>query len=192
MCYNIFMRKHNTPKPLPSYEELHDTFEYRDGTLYWKPKPGLPGNGYNGKPAGAIMKSSGYVCIQFNRTNYKAHRLIWKMFYNEEPQDLIDHIDTNKSNNKIENLQTIDNNKNILKQKKRKDNTTGFQGVTLTHLKDGTPRYRAVVNINKTQHHLGYYSNAEEAAEVAKNFKEKYLISNNVTLCQERTYVSQP
>ena len=55
---------------------------------------------------------NGYREIEINDKKYKAHRLAWLYVYGEMPNKLIDHIDGNRSNNKISNLReaTLDGN----------------------------------------------------------------------------------
>lgn len=57
-----------------------------------------------GKSTGYIAKR-GYVVISLGRESYKAHRLAWLVTYGEWPDEDIDHVDRDKSNNKIVNLQ---------------------------------------------------------------------------------------
>jgi hypothetical protein len=65
--------------------------------------------------------------------NILAHRVVWCLLNNEDPcNDVVDHIDGDRSNNKVSNLRRVspaDNNRNI---GIRKDNTTGVIGVNRT------------------------------------------------------------
>ena len=54
--------------------------------------------------AGTLRKD-GYIGIFIKGTHYFAHRIIWEMHNGEIPSGMvIDHIDGNRSNNKIENM----------------------------------------------------------------------------------------
>ena len=62
----------------------------------------------------------GYKCfiIYFNskQKNYKAHRFIWECFNGIISDDIVmDHINNNKTDNKLENLQSITQSQNIKK-----------------------------------------------------------------------------
>lgn len=52
---------------------------------------------------------SGYKVVNLNRKLYKVHRLVYSLFSNDTllENELIDHIDTNRSNNKLENLKKV-------------------------------------------------------------------------------------
>ena len=72
---------------------IQSLFTYKDGSLYWKK---------TNKVAGCL-KPTGYIVIDIFGKNIMAHRAIWIYHYGKIPK-YIDHIDGNKSNNKIENL----------------------------------------------------------------------------------------
>jgi hypothetical protein len=74
---------------------------YRDGLLYWK-SPG-PGRRLD-RPAGSI-RQDGYHAINVGKKKYRAHRIIWEMHHGPIPAGLVvDHIDADPGNNRIENL----------------------------------------------------------------------------------------
>ena len=98
---------------------VNELLEYKDGDLFWK----------NGKKAGTLSKH-GYISVGINKKYYKAHRLIWLMHYGQNPKGTIDHIDQNKSNNRIENLRDCSESENRMNQKAYKSNTSGFKGVS--------------------------------------------------------------
>ena len=95
-------------KKLPSVEDLHEWFscDFDTGRLYWK------------NPRGTRVKAGDPVYIDNSRNystvtlqcNYKrhvflVHRIVWKMYYREDPgQQELDHIDGNSLNNAISNL----------------------------------------------------------------------------------------
>ena len=80
-------------------------FNYANGKLFW----GIsPSNGVvEGEEAGCLT-AMGYVGVQFKGKHYKAHRIIYEMHHGEIPEGMvIDHINGNKSDNRIENLQCV-------------------------------------------------------------------------------------
>jgi hypothetical protein len=75
-------------------------------------------------------------CVNYN--SYKAHRVIWFLYYNEDPLGFeIDHIDGNTYNNHITNLRKVPREVNVRNSRKRKDNTSGHNGIHLNNLSDG-------------------------------------------------------
>ena len=90
-------------------EIIEEYFEYKDGGLYWKINKPNSKCKKNTK-AGYINKSGcGYWVIKFNNKKYLEHRLIYILFKDKINENLvIDHIDQNKLNNRIENLRAVD------------------------------------------------------------------------------------
>jgi hypothetical protein len=164
---------HNKAKELPSQEYLQECFDYnRDtGELTWKTRPLHHfksearckhwNSRFSNKLAGCISKSSGYIDVGLDGKHYKVHRIIWKLLKNEELPAVIDHIDGNESNNRIENLRGAskeENNRNCIK---RKNNTTGFTGVN--YRKDCN-NFQAIIRYNGKPISLGSFVTAEEAS----------------------------
>lgn len=61
---------------------------------------------------GSINKNNGYVRFTFTNSNGKrdeisAHRAVYETFYPEEKINVINHIDANRANNRLENLENI-------------------------------------------------------------------------------------
>ena len=124
------------------------------------------------KPTG-FFASNDYirVCFRINNHNEKilAHRLAWYLYYGEVPTNLIDHIDHNKSNNKIDNLRATNHSKNVrhssiqkAKLKKRKE------GCCIGVSKKGENRkkpYQVKYTMDSKYKSLGYYTTMVEAAK---------------------------
>jgi len=91
-----------------------------------------------GEIAGSLDKQ-GYICIKFNGEYWKAHRLAWAFVYGELPQGLIDHIDRNPQNNRIENLRIVSSRQNSQNRKNK------FVG---THFCNRRKHWIASANIN--------------------------------------------
>jgi hypothetical protein len=58
-----------------------------------------------------------------------AHRLVWIM-HGKDPVPMLDHIDGDQLNNRIENLRPITVSENQRNTKLRKDSTSGIKGVS--------------------------------------------------------------
>lgn len=145
-------------KQYPSSDTLRKYFVYRDGKLIWNiNKQSIK----NGDVAGS--KSNGYKKVTIDREGYFLHRLIW-IYFNGDIKDglYVDHKDGDINNNKIENLQLLDNSKNQSKSKMSSKNTSGFRGVS--YHKDHS-KWVAHIRINGKLKHIGSYANIEDAAK---------------------------
>ena len=138
-----------------------------DGEIYmWK---------LNKNPYWRKVKYSydGYYYIQLNhnkiKKSYRVHRLIYK-FNNPEwditytPDNEIDHIDNDKSNNNIENLRIVNHSEN-------NQNKLSTKGYTWDKRDN---KYKAQIKVNKKHHNLGCYDTAEEARDAYLIGKAKY------------------
>lgn len=74
---------------------------------------------------------------------------------------LIDHRDRNIFNNQRENLREATFSQNCINQDKRKDNTSGYKGVSWHR---NRKKWAVKLNINKKQTHLGLFDNKILAA----------------------------
>jgi len=116
-------------KPLPSLVELEKRFEI-DPTapsgLRWKVNPRGPW-AYAGDPAGRQLPT-GYYQTKVNGSHYYNSRLIWKMVNGKDPEQVIDHIDNNPSNNVISNLRDVTQRENLMNRKdyKERENDRSF------------------------------------------------------------------
>ena len=128
------------------------------GLLYWTvhiyriKKPGdLAGH----------MNKKGYIEIRYNRTTYQAHRLAWYLHTGEDPGELqVEHIDTNRTNNRITNLRLATAQDNAQNQSKRKDTTSLYKGVSY-HKKSN--KWQSQIRANGENIYLGYFDTEIEA-----------------------------
>lgn len=114
-----------------------------------------------GSIAGSVNKSDGYIYITVDAKREAAHRLAWFYVYGVWPKGLLDHKDTIKTHNWIDNLREADKSTNGANRGLNKNNTTGFMGVT--KFRSG---YRAAIKVNHKSHFLGVFPDVLEAAKV--------------------------
>ena len=156
-------------KELPPTDYLRQLLDYNPETGIFKRKTSK-----GGFDAGTIVgtKRSKSINIIIDYTSYKAHRIAWKIFYDQEPPFLIDHIDNNPYNNAILNLREANLNQNLYNSKKSIKNTTGYKGVSFHKL---SQKFRATIRINNKAVHLGLYETAEDAySEYCKAAKKHF------------------
>lgn len=121
-----------------------------------------------GKEPGS-KNTKGYIQIRIDGTLYVAHRLAWLYIYGYWPADQLDHINGDKTDNRMFNLREVNNKQNQENVPLQVNNTSGYRGVSYD---TGYGRYRAYVCHNRETLCLGFYSTAEEAADVAKNARD--------------------
>ena len=147
-------------KPI-DVDRCNELFEYRDGHLIWKVSRG---KSKKGNIAGVTMKD-GYIGIGFDGRLYKAHRLVWCLHFGDPLPMQIDHINHNRSDNRIENLRLASSEENQKNQSRFITNKSGTTGVVLRPKKN---RYEVNICVNKNNTYLGMYKTIEEAIEVRK------------------------
>jgi hypothetical protein len=147
--------------PLPTQDRLQQLFLYRPdtGLFFWKVTLGSRARA--GDMAGS--RSNGYIKIGVDGTQFSAHRLAWVYQYGamaDEGMD-IDHIDGDKSNNKIQNLRLVSrahNSQNrVVAQSSSRVRVLGVSS------RKAIRRYSAQIMIGKKNKHLGYFDTVEEA-----------------------------
>lgn len=83
---------------------------------------------FHHKPDGTPIST----CVKLHGRTYKVHRIIWEMIESKIPKGMVvDHLDGNPYNNRIENLQCKTSSGNSTNRKLRSDNKSGKTGVTL-------------------------------------------------------------
>jgi len=148
---------------------IANTFEYRDGLLYWKgvthPKKGYLRN----KPAGSIHKT-GYRHVTWMNKVHKVHRLIFLLEHGYLPKE-IDHINGDRQDNRLENLREATRSENQFNKAMCSNNTSGFRGVNWhKHSKSWVVR---VCTKGKTKI-LGYFKGVDLAGLVADEARNLY------------------
>jgi len=116
------------------------------------------------------MTVGGYVETCVDQHTLGLHRLAFLYMTGEIPSGHIDHKNRDKTDNRWENLRAVSaaqNAQNIISP--RKDNTCGFRGV----YRYGN-KFRAKINLNGKQIHLGTFINLQDAANAYIAAKPKY------------------
>lgn len=132
--------------------EILNCIEYRDGVLYWKNDRNF--NVKAGDKVGA--KGNGYLRFKLFDKTFANHRVIYFMHHGKWPE-VVDHIDRDTSNNRIENLRAANKSENKCNSKPHKNRKA--KGSYL--LKTG--RYMSVIQKNGVREYLGVFDTEEEA-----------------------------
>jgi hypothetical protein len=137
-------------------------YDQSTGIFNWKISPKKNIN--IGDIAGCNFR--GYIVITIGNKKYRAHRLAFLYMNNDIPDCEIDHIDLNRSNNKFINLRLATTSENQCNVLIRKDNKTGYKGVSLN--KYGTWTARATYK--KVNYNLGTFKDIELANKAYQDF----------------------
>ena len=134
------------------------TYQPETGELHWIVRPSYcmrEGDRVGGK------NSTGYVTAKIDGKSYQVHRLVWLYVHGQWPKAEIDHINGEKSDNRIDNLRDVSRSQNMLNQHRpRKDNRVGAHGV---HRRTANGLYRALIQKNGKRYYLGQFANVEDA-----------------------------
>lgn len=83
-----------------------------------------------GAEAGVRHNKHGHLRIKVDGKGYLAHRAAWLYMTGEWPPGRIDHKDKDPANNAWDNFRIATHAQNIGNSRMRKDNTSGFKGVS--------------------------------------------------------------
>lgn len=144
-----------------SYDPINGTFTWklRDTTnADWRIKT------WNSRYAGKQcinLDKQGYAFIRCNGKVIKAHRLVFLIENGFLPAE-VDHINGNKSDNRISNLRPATDTQNRWNSGKRYNNKSGWKGVCWN--KD-RGKWQAQISIDKKRTTIGYFDDVKDAAE---------------------------
>ena len=123
-----------------------------------------------GTKAGWVA-SYGYINLEINSVNYRAHRLAWLYVYGVWPTKEIDHINQDKADNRISNLRDVTRRENCTNRKPFRNNTSSVSGVDRPK---GRKKWRARVFLYDKHIHIGWYSTFEEAVAARLEAEKRY------------------
>ena len=141
-----------------------DTGVFTQNTHWWKRAPG--------DPVGSLNKW-GYVYVGLLGSQYPAHILAWFYVHGVWPDGAIDHMNRNKSDNRIENLRVVSYSVNVHNSSDNDDRHTvsGVRGVAMISPRNRkrTPKiWRAYIRAHGVQYDLGQFRTRDEAVAIRK------------------------
>ncbi len=113
-----------------------------------------------GDVAGTI-NPRGYRRIIINGKNYAAHRLAWLYAYGYCPEHVIDHMNGNRADNRLDNIRHVTRSCNSQNRKCSDGTVSGFNGVCFDKR---TKRWKSYITVNRNRIHIGRYDSEIDAA----------------------------
>jgi len=163
-----------TPKQVPSKGELNRLFKYDDGFLYWREERKRFSTA---NPVG-VNTSRGYLDVTLNGYKYRLHRIIWAWHFDRPEIGMdIDHINKNKSDNRIENLRVVTRSQNLHNQVARRGNKGGCVGVCFVKSKG---YWQVTFCVDYKQVYLGSKHDYFEACCLRKSYEAKHSPLNKL------------
>ncbi len=148
---------------------LRNTIEYDPSTGLFKWKHIRSNRCFKGWFQGHST-SNGYRVVNIRGVIYRLHRVAWLLYYGYWPINEIDHVDGNRSNNRINNLRDVNDQQQSMNRKLNKRNRTGVSGVRL--LSNG--KYDVRINVKGVRKQLGTFNTLVEAKAVRAEAEIKY------------------
>lgn len=116
------------------------------------------------------QRCDNYIQIRIDSSFYLAHRLAWFYMNGKWPDKLIDHINGNRSDNRLCNLREATLEQNKHNELLRKTNSSGAKGVSWDKRRQ---KWNAKVWSNNKCYNLGCFADIELAELVASSAREK-------------------
>jgi ribosomal protein L44E len=116
-----------TPFTNMNQTDVVNLFDYKDGNLLWKMDK-AKGKIKAGSVAGGIT-SKGYMRVTINYKEYPLHRIIFLLHHGYCP-NVVDHINGNVLDNRIENLREATDQTNQYNRKRGLNNKSGCKNVS--------------------------------------------------------------
>ena len=145
-------------------QEVRTVFAYtpENGRLLWNIATCKT---QTGDVAGGL--ANGYMQVKYKQRKYMVHRIIWCYVHGDWPKQMIDHIDGDRSNNRIENLRDVSNAKNQYNRHSlNKNNSTGHMGIMYRKRGDA---YIVQITVLGAKKYIGYYKHLPDAIVARQN-----------------------
>ena len=137
------------------------------GDLTWIKKPS--DRARVGAIAGSV-NNFGYMHVGLKGKQYKIHRVAWFLYYGVEPTLDIDHINGDRSDNRISNLRELSRKDNQIAASKNRHKNTNSKGFYFCKAKE---LWHSWVKIDGTNHYIGRSTELFEIACRRQSFALK-------------------
>ena len=156
----------STNKILLNQERMQKLFEYKDGSLYWKMK--IAKCIKIGAEAG-FKQGNGYRGVVIDKKIYSLHRIIFLHQHGYLPE-IVDHIDGDILNNRIENLRGATRNENLYNRRVGVNNTSGVKNVSWNK---ASQKWTVLIQQQGKPRYFGRYESLDEAKQIALDARKK-------------------
>ena len=169
-------------KAIPDATVLRQLLRYdpETGKLFWLPRPreifktensfGTWNSRFMGQEAFTYVDHAGYKTGQIFAAKSYAHRVIWIMQNDKIPNGKhIDHINGEKTDNRISNLRLASQAENNRNSRLRSDNKTGIKGVFWSASRK---KFVAEICFNGVRRRIGCFDTKEQAQDAYMSHAE--------------------
>lgn len=141
-----------------THARVHELFDYdaATGVLTNKVRRARAAPGQ----AAGFLRKDGYLTVAVDGTHYLVHRIIWLWGAGEWPTEQIDHIDSDRANNRWANLREASPQQNNINKRISRANSSGVKGAVF-HPQSG--KWRARVQRSGKQVQIGMFETPELA-----------------------------
>lgn len=164
------------------HKVLHQLLEYHPhtGRFFWVRTMGQ--RAVKGTEAGFIKPHgrTAYRIIKLFGKQYKAHRLAWLFMTGKWPENLIDHIDRDGTNNRWKNLREATHSENSRNRRLQNNNKSGCAGV---YWDADAKKWCAEIRIDLKIYRIGRYKNYDAAVNARKNMEELLGYTSGTQVC---------
>ena len=150
-----------------SRAEADKLFAYQDGELIWKVS--LSNRAPKGSKVSGV-NPAGYKRLRVRGDLYMAHKIVWLLHHGYIP-GMVDHIDGDPGNNRIENLRLCGKTTNGYNAKISKRNTSGVKGVSWNKM---NKNWRAGIQVDGKRVEVGSFPSKSEAISAISKARYKY------------------
>lgn len=158
-----------------SENDIASLFDYNKetGELRWRARSPvtLADRQWNGRFAGKLagtLRKDGYLRVKVGSRYLLVHRVVWVISYGEFPDKFIDHINGNRSDNRLSNLREANKSENCTNC--RTNPNTGYKGIRFD---ERYQTYQVRLTKNGKTIHLGQARTIEEAVRIYNENVEK-------------------
>ncbi len=153
-----------------SQDRLKELFSYNPENGKFTRIKTLSSRAIAGDSAGSIHPH-GYLQIMIDGSSYKAHRLAWLYESGEHPPLQIDHVNHDRSDNRMSNLRAVDHINNMKNQKLSSNNASGVNGVAFNKK---TKKWVSRIKVDRKDIYLGSFDSIFDAEKSRVDANNKH------------------